>query len=180
MKRGKTTASLPSSDWLTLLKGMSTVDICLKFTAAEAEPDTLAHQINTFLTDFEILDARQRAELEIAISEALINAVDYGCLGLKQSEKAPDLSTPSLYHKKRKARIADPRWNEHEIQIRIMLDAHKIMIKVMDPGPGIPKNIVQPKEILPYGRGIPLMRELVDRVIIRRQPSTITLIKYRG
>ncbi|MEN6475639.1 MAG: ATP-binding protein [Syntrophaceae bacterium] len=180
MKPEPKAATHPTSDWLKLLKFMSAVDIALSYTAAEARPDELAHQIREFLAYFDILDAKERAELEIALAEALINAVDYGCLELKQSEKAPDLSTPSIYHQKRKTRIADPAWGGRTIQIRIMLDRHKLVFKIMDPGPGIPKRIAKPHEILPYGRGIQMMRELVDRVIIRRNPSVITLIKYRG
>jgi len=180
MKPVTKAAMQPGSDWSKLLKFMSTVDITLTYTAAEAQPDELAHQIREFMAYFDILDAKACAELEIALAEALINAVDYGCLGLKQSEKAPDLSSPSIYHEKRKTRLADPAWGSRSIQIRIILDPRRLIFKITDPGPGIPKRIAKPHEILPYGRGIPMMRELVDRVIIRRNPSILTLIKYRG
>jgi len=180
MKPGPKAVGAPVSDWPKLLKFMSAVDICLSYTAAEAVPDKLAHQIRDFMEHFDILDAKACAELEIALAEALINAVDYGCLGLKQSEKAPDLSSPSLYHEKRKTRIADPAWGGRSIHIRFIMDAHKLAFKIMDPGPGIPKRIAKPHEILPYGRGIAMMRELVDKVIIHRNPSVITLIKYRS
>lgn len=180
MKPGPRLSDQSASDWSKLLNYMSAVDITLTYTAAEARPDELAHQIREFLAYFDILNSKEQAELEIALAEALINAVDYGCLELKQSEKAPDLSSPSLYHEKRKTRIADPTWGDRTIQIRIMLYRNKLVFKIMDPGTGIPKRIAKPHEILPYGRGIQMMRELVDRVIIRRNPSVITLIKYRG
>jgi len=180
MKPDPGLADQPASDWPKLLNYLSAVDIALAYTAAEAHPDELAHQIRQFLSCCGILDAKGQAEVEIALAEALINAVDYGCLELKQSEKAPDLSSPSIYHTKRKERIADPAWGNREIKIRIVLNRHKLAFHVMDPGPGIPKRIARPHEIMPYGRGIQMMRELVDRVIIRRKPSVITLIKYRG
>ena len=180
MKSVAKAARHPVSDWTKLVHHMSTAELCLDLTAAEARPDELAHQIKDFLAEFDILNAKQRAEIEIALAEALINAVDYGCLELRQSEKAPDLSSPSLYHEKRKTRIADPAWGQRSIQIRIIIARHKLVFKIMDPGPGIPKRLEKPHEIMPYGRGILLMRELVDRVVIRRNPSVVTLIKYRG
>jgi len=180
MKSGPEGASRLAAQWPKLLHYMSAVDIALTYTAAEAQPDELAHQIREFLAYFGILNAKEQAEMEISLAEALINAVDYGCLELKQCEKAPDLSSPSLYHKKRKERIADPAWGNREIHIRIILNNHKLVFRIMDPGPGIPKRIAKPHEIMPYGRGIQMMRELVDRVIIRRNPSVVTLIKYRG
>jgi anti-sigma regulatory factor (Ser/Thr protein kinase) len=180
MKPDPGLADQPASDWPKLLNYLSAVDIALAYTAAEAHPDELAHQIRQFLSCCGILDAKGQAEVEIALAEALINAVDYGCLELKQSEKAPDLSSPSIYHEKRKIRIADPAWGSRRIQIRMILDPRRLVFKIMDPGPGIPKRIAKPHEILPYGRGIAMMRELVDRVIIHRNPSVITLIKFRG
>lgn len=180
MKRDVKARKKQQVDWRNAIQFMEVFDITLRLKAAEVNPDAMAHQIGIFLERLQVLAARQRAEMEIALAEGLINAVDYGCLELKQSEKAPDLTAPSLYHAKRKQRLADPRWAAREILIRIALDPRKISIRIQDPGPGIPVTIASPKEILPYGRGIPLMRELADRLIIKRNPSAITLIKYRG
>lgn len=180
MKRGVKATEKGPVDWYSAMPFMEVLDITLRLKAAEVNPDAMAHHIATFLEHLQILAARQRAEMEIALAEGLINAVDYGCLELKQSEKAPDLTGPSLYHAKRKQRLADPHWAAREILIRLALDPRKISIRIQDPGPGIPVTIARPKEILPYGRGIQLMRELMDRLIIKRNPSAITLIKYRG
>lgn len=180
MKRENKKKNIAPLDWEKALQYLETADITLRLPAAVLDPDIVAHRITTFLEGIHFMPAKQLSELEIALVEGLINAVDYGCLGLKQCEKAPDLTSPSIYHQKRAQRMADPRWSGREIRIRMILDPQKITIKIQDPGPGIPVTIAKPKEILPYGRGIPLMRELVDRLIIRRNPSVLTLVKRRG
>lgn len=180
MKREGRKKDMTPFDWQKALNYLEAADITLRLPAAAVDPDTVAHRISTFLEGIQFMDAKQLSELEIAMVEALINAVDYGCLALKQSEKAPDLTSPSVYHQKRTERLADPQWSGREIRIRIVLDPLKVTIKIQDPGPGIPATIAKPKEILPYGRGIPLMRELVDRLTIKRNPSVLTLVKHRG
>lgn len=167
-------------DWQNALNYLEVADITLCFPAVEVNPDAIAHQISEFLERLQFMGPRQRAEMEIAMAEGLINAVDYGCLDLKQSEKAPDLTSTSVYQQKRTERLADPHWALREIHIRIALDPQKVTIKIQDPGPGIPETIAKPKDILPYGRGIQLMRGLVDRLIIKRNPSVLTLVKHRS
>lgn len=180
MKREQKKKDMAPLDWQKTLTFLESADITLRLPAAVVDPDIVAHRITAFLEGIQFMHAKQLSELEIALVEGLINAVDYGCLGLKQCEKAPDLTSPSVYHQKRAQRLTDPYWSEREIRIRMILDPHKVTIKIQDPGPGIPATIAKPKEILPYGRGIPLMRELVDRLIIKRNPSVLTLVKHRG
>lgn len=171
---------MEGTDCKALLDYMDGANISLRIKAKDVEPDAIAHHISSLMESMHLLDPQKRAEMEIAMVEALINAVDYGCLELKQSEKASDLTSPSIYHKKRRERLADERWGYREIHLRISFDPEKISFRIQDPGPGLPEVLSKHREILPYGRGLQLMRKLVDRLIVKRNPSILTMIKYRG
>ena len=169
---------MDNENW-EIKKNITVTDITFSFKAGESDPDRIAHQMVSLMDFFDLSNPRQKAGMEVAVAEAVINAIDYGCLELKSCEKSPDLDSHKFYFDKRKERLNDPEYASREISVRFFLDKEKFYIQVKDPGRGVPAQISKPKEILPYGRGIPLMRGLVDRLIIRRSPSVVTLIQYR-
>ncbi len=155
-------------------------DISFKVKAKDLDPDGLGNVFKNALVRSGILEMDKAHELVTALVEALINARDYGCLMLDSYNKGNDLTSPTTYHKELAYRLKDPRWCNKEVGISISIDDARVIIRVRDPGKGIPRNLPMPREILPRGRGIMIMRRLTDRLIIRRNPSVVAMIKYRA
>jgi len=158
---------------------LKSADLTFSFHAGDYDPDYITQFIMRMLDEVCRDELDNRMGLEVAIGEAIINAIDYGCLELSSKLKAPDLYAPDRYNELRQARINDPEYAQREVTIKISLDDSKIIIRVTDPGQGVPVKLEKPKVILPHGRGIALMRGLVDQVVIRRKPSVVTLVQFR-
>jgi signal transduction histidine kinase len=158
---------------------LRSAELSFSFKAGEYEPDYITQFIMSLLDEVIADELDNRMGLEVAIGEAVINAIDYGCLELSSKLKAPDLHTPDLYGDLRLDRVKDPHYAEREIGISLVLDSRRITVRICDPGPGVPPKLEKPKAILPHGRGLALMRGLVDQVVIRREPSVVTLTQFR-
>jgi len=98
----------------------------------------------------------KRMEILLAVQEALANAVVHGC----QNEQC------------------------QEVHCRLEQYANgRILIVVSDPGPGyLPQNVADPKAAdrlyQDHGRGIYLIRQLMDDVSFERNGSQIRMWKY--
>lgn len=99
---------------------------------------------------------QKRLEISLAVQEALINAVVHGC-------------------------GSDPLKN---VTCKLHCDsAGRIIIAVRDPGPGFsPESISDPKHgenlYADHGRGVYLIRQLMDEVQFERGGSEIRMWKY--
>lgn len=158
---------------------LRSAELAFDFKAGDYDPDYITQFIMAMLDEVCMDELDNRMGLEVAIGEAVINAIDYGCLELSSKLKAPDLYAPDHYTELRQSRMNDPQYAQREISIKVSLDENKIVIRITDPGQGVPIKLDKPKVILPHGRGIALMRGLVDQVVIRRKPSVVTLIQFR-
>ena len=174
------TGARMADNLLDLIKAqLKSANLTFSFRACDYEPDYITSFIMNLLDIVTNDELDNRMGLEVAIGEAVINAIDYGCLELSSKLKAPDLYTPDHYADLRLERIKNPAFGEREICVNLSLDNNKIIVRVSDPGQGVPKKLEKPKVILPHGRGLALMRGLVDQVVIRRKPSVVTLIQFR-
>jgi serine/threonine-protein kinase RsbW len=122
-----------------------------------AEPEAIgsvADAITETLIELEVPEQR-RLEIGLAVQEALVNAVVHGCKN-------------------------DP---SKEVRCRLQSDPHgRIVITVTDPGPGFsPDLLSDPKRrnlCADHGRGVYLIRQLMDEVSFERRGSEIRMWKY--
>jgi len=102
------------------------------------------------------IDEQKRMEIDLAVQEALVNAVVHGC-----KEDA-----------------------SKSIGCRLEGDAQgRVLITVSDPGPGFrPESLPDPKQpekiYKDHGRGVYLIRELMDEVHFERGGAQIKMWKY--
>ncbi|MEA2102122.1 MAG: SpoIIE family protein phosphatase [Thermodesulfobacteriota bacterium] len=164
---------------MNLCNFMDSTRIDLRMKAIDVNPDQTSDMIMQHLDKLGFLDMEMNTGFGMALTEALINAVDYGCLGLDSNDKAPELSTTDLYSRKKTMHMKNPGLSDREINIRISIHPQHISVRIQDPGPGVPEHIKPRRGVTPNGKGILMMKQLCDQVIIRRRPSCITLIKNR-
>ena len=123
-----------------------------------AEPQAMAgvaDAISEVLTQLEVPEEK-RSEIALAVQEALANAVVHGCGN-------------------------DP---SKEVRCRLRSDsAGRIVIIVTDPGPGFdPNALSDPKQQEnlheDHGRGVYLIRQLMDKVQFENGGNEIRMWKY--
>lgn len=127
----------------------------LSMPATAESITTITAAISEILERLEIPE-QKRLEIDLAVQEALANAVVHGCDG--------DASKT--------------------ITCKLNGDARgRVVISVTDPGPGFrPESIPDPKRSeglhVDHGRGVYLIRELMDEVQFERGGAEIKMWKY--
>jgi serine/threonine-protein kinase RsbW len=116
---------------------------------------TVVDTISDTLTQLQVPE-QKRFEIALAVQEALANAVVHGCGN-------------------------DP---SKQVRCRLQTDPRgRIVIIVTDPGPGFAQNLVpDPKQrenlYVDHGRGVYLIRQLMDEVHFENSGSEIRMWKY--
>lgn len=125
------------------------------FPAEPAAIGSVADAIAETLIELEVPE-QKRLEIGLAIQEALVNAVVHGCK------------------------------NDSSKEVRCRLQSSpngRIVITVTDPGPGFsPDLLSDPKRrenlYADHGRGVYLIRQLMDEVSFERRGNEIRMWKY--
>lgn len=105
-----------------------------------------------------------RSDLSTVLSELFNNALDHGLLKLDSELKK---STDGFfeYFEMRMARLSDLQEGHVNVNIRFFPDAKILHVTVKDSGQGFDyQNRVQAKDSECFGRGIPLIKELSNKV----------------
>ncbi len=127
----------------------------IDFPADPGAIGTVADAVTETLVELQVPE-QKRLEIALAIQEALVNAVVHGCKN-------------------------DP---SKEVRCRLQSDSHgRIVITVTDPGPGFsPDLLADPKQrenlYVDHGRGVYLIRKLMDEVSFERGGNEIKMWKY--
>ena len=127
----------------------------LGFPADPEAIGTVADAITEILIQLRVPE-QKRLEIGLAVQEALVNAVVHGCKN-------------------------DP---SKEVRCRLQSDPlGRIVITVTDPGPGFsPDLLSDPKReenvYADHGRGVYLIRQLMDEVSFERRGNEIRMWKY--
>lgn len=127
----------------------------LRMPGDPAAISVVTDAISATLTELAVPEEK-RLEIALAVQEALANAVVHGCK-----------SDPS-----------------QEVRCRLQRDPNgRIVIIVTDPGPGFrPENLSDPKRsenlYADHGRGVYLIRQLMDEVHFENGGNQIRMWKY--
>lgn len=158
-----------------------------EYETREVDSSALAQSIAEEIGAAMAWDDRLVLHLTMALYEALVNAVDHGNLGLSSALIPDDPLLPgdpfADYFRLREARLADPLYADRRVTIEYTCTETSVCISVTDqgegfdvehlPDPGTPENLCKP-----YGRGIQLIRTLMDEVRFSNHGQTIIFVKY--
>ncbi|NND95910.1 MAG: ATP-binding protein [Pirellulaceae bacterium] len=137
--------------------------------------------VATVQSKIEVLKLTQR-EIDgvgIAVEEAVVNAIHYGNLELSSDQRH---CTQHSFDDRVAERIKEKPFCDRRVKVYVQICQHVAVIRVCDEGPGFcVADLADPLALenleRPGGRGIMLMRELMDDVTFNSNGNEVCLVK---
>lgn len=122
--------------------------------------------------------------IAMAIHEALVNSLEHGNLELQSDLKGDLLASEDPYARLRTERMADPRFAERLIEVRLAMDTERFELEISDEGRGFDTRGVTPRpresEMCSHcGRGLPLILLVMDEVHFNEKGNQIRMVLRR-
>jgi anti-sigma regulatory factor (Ser/Thr protein kinase) len=133
--------------------------IFISLTTASAYRFQLAHRIVHAIARRRPLDQDRRDDMELALQEAISNAVIHGNLSVHSLQDA-SLTALERFSADVAERLADPDLANRRLKVSVLLEDGRIIIDVVDQGPGFSPG--PRRATVASGRGISLIETLVS------------------
>ncbi|OGK08493.1 MAG: hypothetical protein A2Y63_04220 [Candidatus Riflebacteria bacterium RBG_13_59_9] len=131
------------------------------------------------------MEADQLNDIKVALYEALLNSFEHGNLRVdKESKEKYLLLGHSVYRKYLIERMATEENRGKSITVFVSIDPIRVEISVLDDGPGFDHSSVNenldPESFMKlYGRGLFLIKNLMDEVSFNDRGNSVRFLKYR-
>ncbi len=150
-----------------------------------ADPEVLtaaAEMVDELLQRSWDCPPREGLRIRMVLEEALLNALYHGTLELPPELRAADLAA---YYEQARERQQSAPWQDRTIALRVSYSPDELMLEVADEGPGFDADSfldITESAVLerPYGRGILLMRTVMDDVRFEDGGRVTQLVKQRS
>ena len=154
------------------------------FRSDELDVPSLLRHLTDRLVPMGFASSANIDVIAMAIHEALANALEHGNLELDSSLKGDLFTAEDPYTKLREARMADPRYAERLIEVRLALDTERFELEISDEGPGFDTSrLTLPppgSDLAPhFGRGLPLIQLVMDEVHFNEKGNQVRLVLRR-
>ena len=133
--------------------------IFISLTTASAYRMQLAHRIVQAIARRRSLDEESSYDMELALQEAISNAVIHGNLSVS-SLQDPSLTALERFSSEIAEKLANPELANRRLMVAALLDDAGVIIEVIDQGPGFMPGVR--KSSVASGRGISLIETLVS------------------
>lgn len=125
-------------------------------------------------------DSAARMKMGIALEEALINAMIHGNLEVSSELR---LQEDGSYEKLIAARRRNPFYGDRKVTVGVDVNYERVQFTVEDEGPGFDMNhLPDPSSderiCVPSGRGILMMRTLMDEVVYNSRGNRVELTMW--
>lgn len=115
----------------------------------------------------------------VAIREALVNAIDHGNLELDSELRQDD---ERVYDRMRETRLGQTPYSGRQVHFEVAMTREQAVFTIRDEGPGFdPSKLPEPDDSATLGRiggrGLTLIRALMDEVHHNEVGNQITLVK---
>lgn len=133
------------------------------------------------LSERNILTPPEIKKINTALNEAFSNALDHGNLEIPDFVRTYS-SDDSIYEKFKEKRLTDPKYANKKIYAKYLFEDNKVSFIIRDDGPGfsyhkikdptLPENLTKS-----YGRGLALIKLIMDEVSFNDKGNEIRLVK---
>jgi DNA-binding response OmpR family regulator len=121
--------------------------------------------------------------IAMAFHEALVNALEHGCLELDSSLKGDLFSSSDDFQTMAQARLHDPRYAERAIDVRVHMTPDRYEVVITDGGPGFDSSrisrIDDDSVTRLCGRGLAMIHMVMDEVTHNHMGNEIRLLLRR-
>jgi len=131
------------------------------------------------------MEGGQLNDVKVALYEALLNSFEHGNLQVNKGDKEKYLVLGhSVYRKYLLERMAEEQNRAKSITVFVAIDPIRIEVSVLDDGQGFDYSSVN-EDLSPesfmrlYGRGLFLIKNLMDEVSFNERGNMIRFLKYR-
>ncbi len=127
----------------------------------------------------------QLNDIKVALYEALLNAFEHGNLQVdKQVKESSLVLGHNVYRKYLLEQMANEENKKKSITVFVSIDPLRAEIRVLDEGAGFNHSSVSehidPESFMKtYGRGLFLIKSLMDEVSFNERGNMVTFLKYR-
>jgi FixJ family two-component response regulator len=145
----------------------------------------LIQELNQDLVNIGICSESQLPNLALVLTEALANAIEHGNLELSSDLKKNGLGRDSEFAKLKALRLKESFYSQRKVYLRMELTQNEVRYYIRDEGKGFDyRNLpdpTQPDNLFKlYGRGLMLIRAIMDEVYFNVSGNEITLVKRRN
>lgn len=167
-----------------LIDCMTQIEFTISLKNNTALIDPLVELVEQMVAGVQFCDVTERLQIGMALKEALINALFHGSLELSVEQMQEALA--KLRRGEEVGLVKDPRWEppyrDRRICVRARLSASEVRFVIRDDGPGFDVTAVpeskDPGALEPgRGRGLALMRNLMDEVTFNEAGNEVTMVK---
>jgi len=165
-----------------LLSAASELRASFAWRSSELEVSATCRALARLLSDAGLFAGQGGADdCELALEEALVNALEHGNLGLDSSLRPDDAALEDRYVAERLRRLADPIFGDRLVKVEIAIDEGKSTIVVEDEGSGFDASSLdeEPSPLGASGKGLWLIRRAFDSVAFGAGGTRLTLTKKR-
>jgi len=129
-----------------------------------------------------LFDETGLTQLGVALQEALLNAAHHGNLEVGSELRDQDVE---LYTRKLAKRMEEMPYKERRIHVDAKFSGEEARFKIRDEGPGFdPDALPDPRDaenlLKCHGRGVMLMRSLMDECRYNDSGNAVTLVRRRS
>ncbi len=170
------------------IPNLKSVDFALEYRTDELDAAHIAHFVASLLFMADFCSDEAANVIEIAIHEALYNALEHGNLELASHLKTPSLDESDEFTQLKTARLHDVRYSSRPVRVRFRMRPDYAKIVIADEGPGFNyagylerlKDREEREDLfLAHGRGLLMILSAMDEVFFNARGNEITLVKYR-
>jgi len=168
-------------DDLTILCLEMTDSYYCRWTTSNIDIDQVTRLLITPLKEKGCNDAMLIKRVQVAIYEALMNAIDHGNLEIKPNCKNPNFDEV-IYELIKKERLGNPEYGNRRVTARYQVSDDRITYHIKDEGCGFDYMNIEdptaPHNLAKYsGRGVALIKMYMDEVSFNEKGNEIIMVK---
>jgi CheY-like chemotaxis protein/anti-sigma regulatory factor (Ser/Thr protein kinase) len=141
----------------------------------------LIRRLEGVVFEMGLCDRAELIRVAVALREAIVNAIDHGNLELESELRQDD---ERVYHRLGEERREQSPYRERRVRIDVGVTRSEATFTIRDEGPGFdPSTLPDPTDPANLcrigGRGVMLIRTMMDEVCFNATGNAITLVKRR-
>jgi CheY-like chemotaxis protein len=171
-----------SSQQICRRRLLSTLDSAESCFVLENDSSLIAPLIEYLQEQFammQLFDTLQTTRISVAVQEAIANAIYHGNLELDSELRQDD---ESVFYNLAEERRHAAEYANRRVRVKAILSSSEVSVRIEDDGPGFnPADVRDPTEEINLGRiggrGLLLIRTLMDEVSHNPKGNEITMVK---